>query len=182
LGKVHDQIDDQLAAWIRQQRVFFVATAPIASDGHVNCSPKGGDVFRVIGPRTVAYHDLTGSGVETVAHLRENARMVIMFCAFEGPPTIVRLHGQGEVISSAHREFTSLRKHFPDQAGTRCLIRMHVTRISDSCGFGVPLFDYRADRDALDQWAKSKGPTKLKEYRQEKNARSIDGLPGLEHG
>jgi predicted pyridoxine 5'-phosphate oxidase superfamily flavin-nucleotide-binding protein len=178
LGKVHDRIDDHLAAWIRQQTVFFVATSPLDRDGHVNCSPKGGDALRVLGPTTVAYQDLTGSGVETIAHLRENGRIVIMFCAFDGPPKIVRLHGRGEVIPAAHKEFASLRKHFPEHAGTRSLIRIQVTRVSDSCGFGVPLFEYRGDRDALAQWSESKGPTRLAEYRQEKNARSIDGLPG----
>ena len=180
MGKVYDRIDDQLAAWITRQRVFFVATAPLARDGHVNCSPKGGDAFRVIGPRTVAYQDLTGSGVETIAHLRENGRIVIMFCALEAQPKIVRLHGWGGIISPEHPEFNSLRARFPDQAGTRGFIKIDVTRVSDSCGFGVPLFDHRADRDALQKWADSKGSAKLKEYRREKNARSIDGLPGLD--
>lgn len=179
MGKVHDHIDDHLAAWIRQQRIFFVATAPLAPDGHVNCSPKGGDAFRVLGPRTVAYLDLTGSGVETLAHLRENGRIAVMFCAFDGPPKIVRLHGTGAVLTPEHPEFASVLRHFPDHPGTRSVIRIDVTRVSDSCGFGVPLFEYRADRDALDQWAASKGPAKLAEYRQQKNARSIDGLPGL---
>lgn len=182
MGKLHDRIDDQLAAWIRGQRVFFVATAPLAPEGHINCSPKGGDALRVIDPHTVVYHDLTGSGVETIAHLRENGRIVVMFCAFEGAPKIVRLHGQGEVISGDHPEFASLRRHFQDHAGTRALVRIHVTRVSDSCGFGVPLFEYRAQRDALEQWSDSRGPVKLEEYRREKNARSIDGLPGLEPG
>ncbi|HET8760596.1 MAG TPA: pyridoxamine 5'-phosphate oxidase family protein [Nitrospiria bacterium] len=180
MGKLHDHIDDDLAAWIHRQRVFFVATAPLSPDGHVNCSPKGGDAFRVLGPHTVAYQDLTGSGVETIAHLRENGRIVIMFCAFEGPPSIVRLHGRGDALTPDHPKFASLRKHFPDHAGTRAIIRVHVTRVSDSCGFGVPLFDHRCDRDALDTWAESKGPEKLQEYRRAKNARSVDGLAGLE--
>jgi hypothetical protein len=179
LGNVRDQIDDQLAAWIRRQRVFFVATAPLARDGHVNCSPKGGDAFRILGPRTVAYQDLTGSGVETIAHLRENGRIVVMFCAFEDQPKIVRLHGRGAVFSPGHPEFVSLRAQFPDHPGTRAVIRIDVARVSDSCGFGVPFFDYLGDRDALDQWAASKGPAKLADYQREKNARSIDGLSGL---
>ncbi|MFZ5861312.1 MAG: pyridoxamine 5'-phosphate oxidase family protein [Nitrospirota bacterium] len=180
MGRVHDHIDDALAAWIDQQRVFFVATAPLSGDGHVNCSPKGGDAFRVLAPRTVAYQDVTGSGVETIAHLKENGRIVIMFCAFDGSPTILRLYGRGEVIAPGHPEFTALLARFSDRTGTRALIRVHVTRVSDSCGFGVPLFDYRGDRDGLDQWAQSKGLAKLQEYRGEKNARSIDGLPGLD--
>ncbi len=180
MGKLHDRIDEQLADWIGRQRVFFVATAPAGPNGHVNCSPKGGDAFRVIGPRTVVYQDLTGSGVETIAHLRDNGRIVVMFCAFEGQPKIVRLHGRGDVISPGHPEFDSLRAQFPDHAGTRSFVKIDVTRVSDSCGFGVPLLDFRADRDALGQWAESKGPVKLQEYRREKNARSIDGLPGLD--
>ena len=157
-----------------------MATAPLASDGHVNCSPKGGDALRVIGPRTVVYHDLTGSGVETIAHLRENGRIVLMFCAFEDAPKIVRLHGLGALLSADHPEFASIRTHFPEHAGTRALIRVQVTRISDSCGFGVPLFEYTSERDALEQWSAARGSVKLDEYRREKNARSIDGLPGLE--
>ncbi len=179
MGKVYGHINDALAAWIHRQRVFFVATAPLAADGHVNCSPKGGDGFRVIGPRTVAYQDVTGSGIETIAHLKENGRIVVMFCAFEGSPTILRLYGRGEVITPEHTEFAVLLAQFSERTGTRALIRVHVTRVSDSCGFGVPLFDYRSDRDGLEQWAKSKGPAALTEYQRAKNARSIDGLPGL---
>lgn len=182
LGAIHEQIDDQLAEWIGRQRVFFVATAPLRPDGHVNCSPKGGDAFRILDPTTVAYQDFTGSGVETIAHLQENGRIVIMFCGFDGPPKIVRLYGKGDIISPGHHEFPSLLARFPEHPGTRALIKINVTRVADSCGFGVPLFDYRADRDALHQWAASKGPGKLQAYRREKNARSIDELPGLERG
>jgi hypothetical protein len=182
MGKIHDQIDEPLAAWIRQQRVFFVATAPSGADGHVNCSPKGGDAFRVIGPRTVAYQDFTGSGVETIAHLKENGRIVIMFCAFDGPPKIVRLHGRGTIVAPGHPEFSPLRAQFPEHPGTRAFITIDVTRVSDSCGFGVPRFEHRGDRDALETWATSKGPGQLTEYRREKNARSIDDLPGLTPG
>lgn len=182
MGKVYEQIDAELAAWLRRERVFFVATAPLAEDGHVNCSPKGGDTFRMLDPLTVAYQDLTGSGVETIAHLRENGRIVILFCAFEGPPRIVRLHGTGEVITDAHPDFSALAADFPQNVGTRAVIRVKITRVSDSCGFAVPLFDYRGDRDALDKWAESKGEAKLKAYRREKNTRSIDALPGLDNG
>jgi hypothetical protein len=159
-----------------------VATAPLSSDGHVNCSPKGGDAFRILDPTTVAYQDFTGSGVETIAHLQENGRIVVMFCGFDGPPKIVRLYGRGEIIPPEHSEFAALLTHFPEHPGTRAFIRIDVTRVADSCGFGVPLFDYRTNRDALQQWAESKGPTKLEAYRREKNARSIDDLPGLKHG
>lgn len=181
MGKIHEQISDELTDWIQRQHVFFVATAPLAFDGHVNCSPKGGDSFRIIDSRTVAYQDLTGSGAETIAHLRENGRIVIMFCAFEGAPKIVRLHGRGEAITPAHSEFESLAALFPENAGMRAIIRTKVTRISDSCGFAVPFFDYQGQRDLLDKWAGAKGDAKLKEYRQEKNARSIDGLSAIDN-
>lgn len=182
MGKTHERIDDQLAAWIARQKIFFVATAPLSQNGHVNCSPKGGDAFRVLDPTTVAYQDFTGSGVETIAHLRENGRIVVMFCAFDGSPKIVRLYGRGEVISPEHDEFAPLFTRFAPHPGTRAIIRITVTRVADSCGFGVPLLDFRADRDALHEWAASKGPAKLQEYRREKNASSIDELPGLERG
>jgi len=136
--------------------------------------------LRVIDPKTVAYLDLTGSGAETIAHLRENGRIVIMFCAFEGPPTIVRLHGRGEVIPPGHPEFESLAAPFPKNLGTRAVIRVKVSRVSDSCGYAVPLFDYRGPRDVLDKWAEDKGAAKLEEYRRAKNAHSIDGLPALD--
>ena len=181
MGKIHEQISDELTDWIQRQHVFFVATAPSAPDGHVNCSPKGGDSFRVMDSHTVAYQDLTGSGAETIAHLRENGRIVIMFCAFEGAPKIVRLHGRGEVISPAHPDFESLSAFFPENLGMRAIIRTKVSRISDSCGFAVPFFDYQGQRDLLDKWAEAKGDAKLKEYRQEKNARSIDGLSAIDN-
>ncbi len=180
MGKIFEQINDEMAAWIRQQQIFFVATAPLAPDGHLNCSPKGGDSFRIIDPLTVAYQDLTGSGVETIAHLRENRRIVLMFCSFEGAPKIVRLHGEGEVVIPSHPDFPSLAALFPQNPGVRSIIRVGVTRVSDSCGFAVPFFDYRGDRDSLDKWAEAKGAAKLKEYRKERNARSIDGLPAFD--
>ena len=180
MGKAHEQITDELAVWIGRQRLFFVATAPLSGDGLLNCSPKGGDSFRILDPSTVAYQDLTGSGVETVAHLRENGRMVIMFCAFEGPPQIVRLHGTGEPLFPSDAGFPALDALFPPNIGTRAIVRLKVRRVSSSCGYAVPLFDYRGDREMLDKWAEGKGPARLDAYRREKNARSIDGLPGLE--
>jgi hypothetical protein len=159
--------------------VFFVATVPNSADGHINCSPKGGDCFRVLGPLEAAYLDYTGSGVETVAHLRENGRIVLMFCAFSGKPNIVRLHGQGEVITPDHADWESVYPLFPHNPGARAVIRVRVDRVSSSCGFSVPLMEYKADRDILDKWAQSKGEEALVEYRSDKNAHSIDGLPGL---
>lgn len=180
MGKIFEGIDDKTAAWIREQRGFFVATAPLSEDGHINCSPKGGDSFRVIGPMTVAYQDLTGSGAETIAHLRENGRIIIMFCAFGGPPKIVRLHGIGDVVAAGHPDFDSLSRQFPQNPGTRAIIRVKVRRVSDSCGYGVPSFDFRGRRDSLDKWANAQGTDKLDEYRRSKNMRSIDGLPALD--
>jgi Pyridoxamine 5'-phosphate oxidase len=179
MGKEYAAITPELEAWIREQHLFFVATAPLAGDGMVNCSPKGLDSFRVVGPREVAYLDLTGSGIETVAHLRENGRIVLMFCAFAGPPKIVRLHGTGEVVLPGSLGWEALRPHFPDHPGARAIVRVAVARISDSCGFAVPTYTYQADRDILNRSNGSKSPEELAEYRRKKNTTSLDGLPGL---
>jgi Pyridoxamine 5'-phosphate oxidase len=182
MGKIYDSISPELASWIQQQHLFFVATAPLSQDGHVNTSPKGLDCFRILGPHQVAYLDVTGSGAETIAHLRENGRIVLMFCAFAGPPKIVRLHGRGEVITPAAPDWEQWKSRFPAQAAPRSVISVAVTRVSDSCGFGVPAMDYRQDRDVFDRWVATKGPDTLPAYRKEKNARSIDGLPSLGEG
>jgi hypothetical protein len=179
VGVIYEAITPELQEWIARQHVFFVATAPLASEGHVNCSPKGMDSLRVLGPRDIAYVDLTGSGIETVAHLRENGRIVFMFCAFEGPPKIVRMHGAGRVIDAGTPEFESLRPSFPDYLGTRAMVRASITRISDSCGYSVPRLDYVGDRDTLSRWIEKKGSQGLTDYRAEKNSSSVDGLPGL---
>ncbi|HYM74979.1 MAG TPA: pyridoxamine 5'-phosphate oxidase family protein [Candidatus Dormibacteraeota bacterium] len=179
MGKSHAQIDDTLAKLIEEQHVFFVATAPLASDGSINLSPKGLDSFRILGPKTVAYLDVVGSGVETIAHLKENGRIVLMFCMFEGPPNIVRLHGRGRVVEPNSAEFAGLAAQFPAYESTRSIIVVEITRISDSCGFGVPLMKYEGDRNQHFSWADKKGPEGLKTYKQEKNRRSIEGLPGL---
>jgi hypothetical protein len=180
VGKVYDEITSELADWLAQQRVFFVATAPLAADGLLNCSPKGMDTFRILGPREVVYLDLTGSGIETIAHLRENGRIVLTFCAFEGPPKIVRLHGTGEVVTRGVPDYERLRALFPGYPGARAVVRAGLIRISDSCGYAVPRYDYAGERDALVRWAESKGTDGLTRYRREKNARSLDDLPGLE--
>lgn len=169
----------ELADWLHKQPIFFVATAPLSAEGHVNCSPKGGPSFRILGHNEVAYLDFTGSGVETIAHLRENGRIVLMFCAFEGRPNIVRLHGTGEVVPFDHPEWESLSALFPPNPGARAVVRVHVERVSTSCGFSVPLMDYKEDREVLDKWAASKGEEGLAEYRAQKNALSIDGMPGM---
>lgn len=171
------EITPELSAWIGEQRLFFVATAPLAGAGHVNCSPKGGDSFRVLGPLEVAYLDFTGSGAETAAHLRENGRIVLLFCAFEGAPKIVRLHGKGEVLESDHPDYGGLLGRFPSNPGTRSVIRIAVERVSVSCGFSVPMFDFAGPRDVLDRWASGQGEAGLRAYREEKNRCSLDGLP-----
>lgn len=179
MGKQRERIDSDLAAWISRQRVFFVATAPLSMNGHINASPKAGDAFRILGPREVAYQDYTGSGVETAAHLRENGRIVVMFCAFDGPPLIVRLHGHGTVVTSDQARFTDLARRFPANAGTRAFVHIIVSRVSESCGYSVPYFDFREHRDALDRWAISQGKEGLANYRAQKNQTSIDGLPAF---
>lgn len=179
MGQSYDAITPAQREWIAAQQIFFVATAPRADSGHVNCSPKGGDSFRVLGEREVAYADLTGSGIETIAHLQENGRIVVMFCAFTGGPQILRLHGRGEVITPEHPKFPLLSSQFPGLPGLQAIIRIDVERVGDSCGYAVPFFDYAGPRDTLDNWAKAKGPAGLTAYRAKKNATSIDGLRGL---
>jgi hypothetical protein len=180
MAKIFDAIDARLAAWIARQRMFFVATAP-SGGGHVNASPKGPiETLRVLDEHTVAYLDLVGSGAETIAHLRDNGRIVVMFCAFEGPPRIVRLHGRGEVLDADAIEFPEVGA-LPEQH--RTIIRVDVERIADSCGFGVPLMRYEGERPQSRAWAETKlakgGAGALDEYMAEHNTVSIDGLPAL---
>jgi Pyridoxamine 5''-phosphate oxidase. len=179
MAKQLDCIDEELVKWIARQRLFFVGTAPLSAEQHVNVSPKGGDSFRVLGPMEVAYQDYTGSGAETVAHLRENGRIVIMFCAFEGAPEIVRLHGRGTVLVPGDERFDALAARFPANAGMRAIIHVAVTRVSRSCGFSIPFFEYKGPRETLDKWAEKQGVEKVKAYRAEKNQVSIDGLPAF---
>lgn len=182
MGKTYDEIDPKLGAWIEQQHLFFVASAPLAEDGHVNVSPKG-DLrwFRIIGPREVAYLDFVGSGAETIAHARENGRIVVMFCAFDGPPRIVRLHGRASVLLPDEDGFDELLEHFdPPEHALRSLIRIEVMRIADSCGYGVPLMRFDGTRTQQEAWqdkmVRSGG---FDDYIAEKNAASIDGLPAI---
>jgi hypothetical protein len=179
MGKVNGGIDDRLAEFIGRQRVFFVGTAPSDPEGHLNISPKGLDTFRILGPNAVAYLDLTGSGIETVAHLRENRRITMMFCAFDGPPLIVRLYGRGRVVEPGDLDWNGLIAHFPEHPGARSVVVVELERTADSCGFAVPLYAYRGERTQLRDWAGRKGPEGLERYRAEKNQKSIDGLEGL---
>ncbi len=179
MGKVYPEITDSIQAWVKQQSMFFVSTAPLAGDGLINCSPKGLDSFRILGPNQVAYLDLTGSGVETIAHVRENGRIIIMFCAFNGSPNIVRFHGRGRAVLPEASEFSELVKHFLPVAGIRSIILVDVMRISDSCGYGVPKYEFLEHRDTLVRWAESKGQGGVQDYQTQNNLSSLDGLPGL---
>ena len=190
MGKVFEGIDEPLKSWIERQALFFTGTAPLDADGHVNVSPKGPiGSLRVLGPYTVAYLDVVGSGAETIAHLHENGRIVLMFCAFEGPPRIVRLHGRGEVVLAGDPRFAPLLaeggfEEPPERARERAIILVDVTRVSDSCGYGVPLMRYEGEREHGEKWAanllRRDGPDALRAYQHEKNAASIDGLPAVE--
>src|SRR4051812_17682853 len=185
MGREYDLIDDHWRGWIADQPMFFVATAPLDGDGHVNVSPKGPiGTLRVLDEHTVAYLDVIGSGAETIAHLRENGRIVVMLCAFEGPPRILRLHGRGEVLTPADPRFEELlaRAAFEapgPEAYRRAIVVVHVERIADSCGYGVPLMSYEGERPHQDAWADKKirtgGADALRDYQREKNSESIDG-------
>jgi hypothetical protein len=179
MARTYPEITEALEVFIKAQPVFFVATAPLDPNGHVNLSPKGLDTLRILGPKSVAYLDIFGSGVETIAHVRENGRIVLMFCSFQGPPKILRLHGRGRVVEPHEPEFASLQAGFPVYEGTRGIIVVELTRVSDSCGYGVPLLKFEADRVELPTWCRKRGTEGLKVYRKEKNRQSIDGLPGV---
>ena len=189
MGRTFDAIDERLAGWIAAQPLFFVGTAPLAADGHVNVSPKGPiGTLRVLAPDRVAYLDLVGSGAETVAHLRENGRIVVMLCAFAGPPRIVRLHGTGAAHLAGEPRFDELlaEARFDEPATTesrRAIVEVQVARIAESCGYGVPVMDLVGDRPHLDKWAAKKvrvgGPEALERYQAEHNTTSIDGLPAV---
>ena len=189
MAKVFEAIDGTLRAFIEAQPMFFVATAPSGDGGHVNLSPKGGrNLFRVTGPLGFAYVDLMGSGIETVAHLRENGRIVIMFCAFDGPPKIVRLHGVGRPVQQGDDGFGELLATFAvtdeQRRAVRSVITVDVERVSDSCGFVVPRMDYVRERDQLYRYADNRirklGEDAVREYVTENNASSLDGLAGLD--
>ncbi len=179
MGKTYDALDDRLIAFIRAQKVFFVATAPLSADGHVNMSPKGYDSFAILDANTVAYLDLGGSGVETIAHVRENARITIMFCAFEGAANILRLYGQGEAVCMGEPGFDALMALFPTFDRARAIIRIRLDRIADSCGWGVPFYEFRGERDQLRRWVEARPIEEWAERRYASNGQSIDGLTGL---
>ena len=181
MGKVLERIDDRLRAFIEAQPVFFVGTAPTGPDGHVNVSPKGlADTFRVVDDLTVAYLDLTASGAETIAHLRQNGRVVVMFCSFERSPNVVRLHGRGRVVSLYDPEYAAWAALFPDNPAARAVIVVDVTRVSTSCGYALPILQQGEERDVLTDNMRRRGPEGVRRYRRTKNAVSIDGLPAYD--
>ena len=177
MGEVHDRIDDRLRAFIEEQQVFFVGTAPAGSEGHVNVSPKGiADTFTIVDDHTVAYLDLTASGAETIAHLRENGRIVVMLCSFERTPNVVRLHGRGRVIGLYDEEYGGWAARFPDNPAARAVIVVDVTRVSSSCGYALPLLAPVSERDLLTPNMERRGADGVVGYRRAKNQVSIDGL------
>jgi len=200
MGKIYPELDNRLRKFIARQSAFFVATAPCLSSegdgGHVNVSPKGyRDTFAVLGPRSVAYLDLTGSGAETIAHLRQNGQITIMFCSFDHTAKILRLYGTGAVVLPGEPRWDELAAHFPRTAGAlggraradapagpggeRSIIAVDLHRIADSCGYAVPVMELKKERDVLDRYNETKSAEELAAYRAEKNAVSIDGLPAL---
>ena len=180
MGKVYDRLDDKLIGFIERQKMFFVGTAPLSGEGHVNLSPKGYDSFAILDETTVAYLDLGGSGIETVAHVQENGRITLMFCAFEGAPNIVRLYGRGEVTTFDQPGFAALRARFAQGGRARAVVTVRVTRISDSCGWGVPFYDFKGERDQLVRvLAHMPSDKACAEKFYEGNTASIDGLTGL---
>lgn len=177
MGKFFDTILDQHKSFIQRQKMFFVATAPLRADGHVNLSPKGIDSFKVFPANRVAYLDIVGSGNETSAHLLENGRITFMFCAFEGPPNILRLYGHGYTVLPGDSEWKELAPHFNLVLATRQIIVAEIDKVQTSCGFSVPFYTYDGERDHAQKWAENKGIEGLEKYKSEKNLVSLDGLP-----
>lgn len=182
MGQVFSELNESQQKFIAAQSLFFVASAPLSGDGHVNLSPKGLDSFRVLGPKDVAWLDLVGSGAETIAHLRENGRLTILFCAFSGAPKILRLYGRGEVHRPGGPRFDELAEQLPKHPGCRSIIRCEIQRVSESCGYGIPKMELVAERRQLHDWCDRKGAEGIQDYIASKNRVSIDGLPAVEAG
>ncbi len=180
MGKTYEVIDDSIRRWMEAQKMFFIGTAPLAGDGQVNLSPKGQDSLRILDEKTLAYLDFGGSGVETIAHVRENGRIVVMMCAFNGPPKIFRFHGSGEVLTPLDNGFDELHKLFDMPGiGVRAIIRIHVNRIADSCGYGVPTYDFKDQRRSTQNYIEKTGTQTIREKQVANNMQSIDGLAGI---
>ena len=176
MGTIYSSILPKHEEFIRKQRIFFVGSAPLLEDGHVNISPKGHDALRIFSPTEVAYLDLTGSGNETSAHLKDNGRITFMFLAFEGPPMVLRLYGQGKVILPDTSEWDDMAKNFDILPGTRQIIYAKIETVKTSCGFSVPFYSYNGERHTLKQWAANQGEQGLEEYRKQNNSISMDGI------
>lgn len=182
MGKTYNEIDEKLAAFMSRQKIFFVATAPLSGNGHVNVSPKGYDCLRILSPKRIAYADLGGSGIETVAHVLENGRITIMFCAFEGAAMILRLYGKARIMQFDEPGFDEELSRFPGFGRARNIVFVDLERIADSCGWGVPFFDFKGERDQLKRAIDHRSREEWAERRYQSNAESIDGLPGLVKG
>jgi len=190
MGRVYEGIDERQREWIARQPMFFVGTAPLDGDGHVNVSPKGPiGSLRVLDDHTVAYLDIVGSGAETIAHIRENGRIVVMLCAFQGPPRILRLHGHGEVVHASDQRFEELLEQcglepFEVPESHRSIVLVDVTRVADSCGYGVPLLAYEGERPhqvkSSQKRIRVNGADAYEDYQRRHNTESIDGLPAVE--
>ena len=174
MGKTYEELDERLQRFISEQKMFFVASAPRSDDGHINISPKGFDTLRILDSKTIAYLDLTGSGVESIAHIKEN-----MFCSFDKTPLILRLHGRGQVIERSDAEWAALQPLFPRVREARAIIRVSIDRIADSCGFGVPMYDFVGERDDYSRYMDQVDDERLREEQLQWNEKSLDGLPGL---
>ena len=179
MSNIYDCLNEDLLAFIRRQKMFFVATAPLSAEGSVNVSPKGYDSLAIIDNHTVAYLDIGGSGIETHAHVRENGRITLMFCAFEGAANILRIYGRGEAVTMDEPGFAEKRALFAYVGRARGVITIHIDRVADSCGWGVPFYEFKQDREQLRRWVANKPEDDWRERRYESNAQSIDGLPGL---
>ena len=177
MGSFFNSISDRHQEFIKAQHMFFVSTAPLHSEGHINLSPKGLDSFRVLSPNKVAYMDIVGSGNETSAHILENGRITFMFCAFAGPPNILRLYGKGYAVLPETEEWEEIAQRFILMPATRQIIVADISKVQTSCGFGIPYYAYKGERDHAEKWAAKKGADGLIQYQQDKNMRSMDGLP-----
>jgi hypothetical protein len=177
MGKFHTSIAGHHKDFIEAQHLFFVSTAPLETEGHINLSPKGLDSFRLLSPTRVAYMDIIGSGNETSAHLLQNSRITFMFCAFDGSPNILRLYGKGYTVLPGYAQWAELSSHFVLLPSTRQIIVADIFKVQTSCGFGIPYYQYKGERDHSHKWAEKKGAEGLEEYKKEKNLMSLDGLP-----
>lgn len=177
MGSFYESISQHHQDFIARQHIFFVASAPLNAEGHVNLSPKGMDSFRVLSPNQVAYMDVISSGNETSAHILENGRVTFMFCAFDGAPNILRLYGRGQTILPGQPGWDALAPHFKLVASVRQLIVADIYKVQSSCGYGVPLFEYSGEREQHFKWAQKLGPEGLSEYSLEHNSISLDGMP-----